>query len=559
MYIKFKKRNTNKILILSIILFFLFLISLFKNISYPLFWADESMTAMGSERVLEFGYPKVHDGKNVFYDLRNSNSQLGINEKDDAYIGGAGWGQYYFGTIGYKIVSQTNDIYLKTGIYRITFASVGLLGLILIGFFISRFFPDKFIKYVFISVYIFMELISISLVLSLREVRYYSLVIFLTCLIIGLYTNFRFYKRFNIILFIASESISLFLLFITFSPVYFITVLVLGISELIIIISQFKKLKTIKETFPVYLSLFISLVSIIPFLHYFKTFEIAKVINEYYGYNFKMYCYNLNTAFNYFFHFDFILLALVFKVFLIILFKKLIKLNPVIFKISNLLTLYFIISIFCIAKIPNFIFTRYIIYLQPFLSIIIILDFFTIIKLISIKEFIQLNFKVFIISLIFFSLVLNSLINNYIYFKGHIYEICNQNKGPLDFTIPYIKNLYPKTDTLIIAANYEETSYMYYLKCKVIVGLLGYNLKDDSMLSPHIIAYRKHWKDLSFVFKEYCMKARYDGLRFPIKDIPVNNSPELNCSDTSLNHSFKIISPKIYKDATTLLIRNNMK
>src|SRR6185436_20880908 len=91
-YEGFKLRHTNKILITGIVLLCLFLISIFKNISFPLFWADESMTAIGTERVLEYGYPKVHDGKNVFYDLRHSNPVLGINEENDAYVGGAGWG-----------------------------------------------------------------------------------------------------------------------------------------------------------------------------------------------------------------------------------------------------------------------------------------------------------------------------------------------------------------------------------------------------------------------------------------------------------------------------------
>ena len=65
---------------LTIVLVFLcalLLTSLFKNISYPLFWADESMTVMRGERVLEYGYPKVHDGKNVLYDLLPSKSQTG--------------------------------------------------------------------------------------------------------------------------------------------------------------------------------------------------------------------------------------------------------------------------------------------------------------------------------------------------------------------------------------------------------------------------------------------------------------------------------------------------
>src|SRR4029079_14307060 len=101
-YADFKAKHANTFVIATVILGCLLLFSVLKNISYPLFWADESMTAIGTERVLQFGYPKVHDGKNVFYDLRHSNPTLGINEKDDAYVGGAGWGQYYFGIAGYK-------------------------------------------------------------------------------------------------------------------------------------------------------------------------------------------------------------------------------------------------------------------------------------------------------------------------------------------------------------------------------------------------------------------------------------------------------------------------
>ena len=125
---EFKIRHTGKLRFLSLVLFCLLVFSVFKNISYPLFWADESMTAMGAERVLEYGYPKVHDGKNVFYDLNHPDKKLGINEKDDAYVGGAGWGQYYYGIIGYKLAETTSDIYFKTALFRATFAFAGLLG-----------------------------------------------------------------------------------------------------------------------------------------------------------------------------------------------------------------------------------------------------------------------------------------------------------------------------------------------------------------------------------------------------------------------------------------------
>jgi len=35
---------------------------LFARLGHPLFWHDESETAAFAERVLRFGFPKVHDG-----------------------------------------------------------------------------------------------------------------------------------------------------------------------------------------------------------------------------------------------------------------------------------------------------------------------------------------------------------------------------------------------------------------------------------------------------------------------------------------------------------------
>jgi hypothetical protein len=45
-----------------------------KHLSYPLLWNDEAETAMYAERILEFGYPKVHDGRNVVFELERSRS-----------------------------------------------------------------------------------------------------------------------------------------------------------------------------------------------------------------------------------------------------------------------------------------------------------------------------------------------------------------------------------------------------------------------------------------------------------------------------------------------------
>ncbi|MBK9982487.1 MAG: hypothetical protein IPP15_08690 [Saprospiraceae bacterium] len=556
-YTHFKIVHANKFIIATAILAILLLISVFKNISYPLFWADESMTAMGTERVLEYGYPKVHDGKNVFYDLRHSNPTLGIDEKDDAYVGGAGWAQYYFGIIGYKLAEKAENIFTQTGIFRATFAIIGLLGVFLFGFFISRIFQDRFSRYAFLSLYILLELLSVSLALLIREVRYYSLVLFLVSIILGLYSVHRFYKPINKIVLVSAMSVSLWLLFNTFAPVYFILLGSIGLTELIIVIHQSlnENLKTaLRASFSVLISLAVSFIAVFPLLSYFRTFEIAKAMNVFNNYTSEIYWGNVKTAFDFFKHFDLLWIAILFKVLVLVDIKKILKDNSSGFRISSFLTLFFIVFIFFIARIPNFIYTRYIIYLQPVLAIIIALDFILLISTYARESTSFFSLKMLAPVFIFAIGVITFIAASTKDISGHVYELTHAYKGPLDYTIPFLKEKYPTSDTLVIAANYEETSYMYYLKSKVIVGFTGNNLSADSIVVPHVIAYRKTWSNYGSIFNKYLQAAPFDAQTFPVKDIPVNNIPELNFKP-AFNHHFRMQLPDNDKDQTYLFLR----
>ncbi len=452
---------------------------------------------------------------------------------------------------------KKNDIYLKTGIYRATFAFAGLMGLVLTGFLFARFFPDKFSKYAFISFFLLFELISVPLVLVLREVRYYSLVILLTSVIVGLYTTYRYYRPFNKIVLISILTLSLWLLFNTFAPVFFIMIATIGLSEFLLAVIQFKNnsLKTsLINSFPVVLSLLLALITVYPLFTYFKTFEISNALSVFNDFNEKMYWANVSTVFNYFNNFELLSLALVLKFFIVLNVAKLTEEKNRLFFTSNFLTFLFIISIFAIARIPNFIFTRYIIFLQPFLSVIIIFDLFTLLKRYSVQSTKPVSAKMIALISIFTLMTIYTLSNNFNYLKEHIYELGNQYKGPLDYTIPFIKEKYPTSDTLVIAANYEETSYMYYLKSKVVVGFTGNNLKEDSTAQPHIIAYRKLWGNYPNIFNGFLQRASYEPKSFPVYDNPVNNIPELNFMP-AFNHQFKTLSPGNERDTTYLYIR----
>jgi hypothetical protein len=151
----------------------LLFISLFRHISYPLMWNDEAETASFGQSILNHGYPKIHDGKNVLYPLRHPDLSLGEDKKTDAFIG-SGWGGFYFSTIGIMAASLSDDLYVKTALMRIPFAILGAGAIALFALAGMAPFRKREDRLLFLAAFLFLELLSVSLALHLREVRYYS-------------------------------------------------------------------------------------------------------------------------------------------------------------------------------------------------------------------------------------------------------------------------------------------------------------------------------------------------------------------------------------------------
>lgn len=538
--------------ILSSLLLTLLLFSVFKNISYPLMWGDEAMSAVGAGVVLEYGYPKVHGEKNVFYDFLHTDPTIGINQKDDSFAASSSWGQYYYGIIGYLLADFTDDIYAKTGIIRSTYAIMGLLGLLMFVFIAFKLLPDKNTKYVFLCLFILMALLSISLTLHIRQVRYYSLALFLASFIVNLYMYYRFYKPLNIFLFIVLEILALWLLFVCFSPVYFILLLSIGLSELLIFIFQCKKAdlkQAIRNVYPLVIIAAVSMIAVIPMMIQVKYFEISAAIAEMFGYTTEMYFKNLAVIFNYFKDQDYLLLAIALKIILLFTIKKKYRENQALCNASAFLTLFFILSCFILPHIPQVIWIRYLIYLHPVLFSFIIFDFIMLVKERSVTK--KLSIVVF--AVFFFYTLFNGIHN----IRGHIYEMTHQSKGPLDYTIPYIKDNFQNTDTLIIATNYEEYSFMYYLNSKVIIGYVGNNLEEDMTYTPDIISYRSQWPRFINLFNYFLQRSSYTPVSFPVFDSPVNDIPELDNTLLPLfNHRFKTQITQDPNTMTYLFINN---
>jgi uncharacterized membrane protein YuzA (DUF378 family) len=529
-----------------------------------LLWADESMTAMGSERVVEYGYPKVHDGKNVLNDMYCSSPQVAVNKKDDAFIGGANWGQYYFGVIGYELAAHCPDMYTQTGVYRSTFAIIGLLGLFIILVCISRFIDDKFYRNLFIALFLLAELISISLALHLREVRYYSPALFFSSCIICLYAWYSFHKQFNKFAFSIALAVLLWIMFNMFSPLYFIYIVAITISETVISLFRYTRLKQLKDaitpSMPAMIAVVISCIAVFPLVIYFRTFGIKKVLDEFYHYNTALYWRHLMRELQYFRRLDLLWLTLAMHTVVLLNFKKIQKMQAKLFGLTNFLSLLFVISFFFSPHIDSPMFTRYIIYMQPVLSVIAIIDFICLLKIYSLTPEKMLNRRTALLTVIYILLFGFTACKNLPYIKGHLYEMIHPCKGPLDYTIPYIKANYAKPEDLIIATNYEESSYMYYLKSKVVVGFVGNNLAEDTLFKPDIISFRQSLPGFfPGYFNRFYKNTGYYEIFFPARDLQNNNVPELNFNDAINDHRFEEPSQGSELEKENLLIKKGLK
>jgi len=533
--------------VLSIVLVFLcclFCFSVLKHISYPLLWQDEAETAMYAKRIIQFGYPKVHDGKNTIYQLIHPNPDLGVDKKTDAFIG-SGWGMYYFAAIGVALAENVNDIYQKTALVRMPFSIIGILGILIFAFAAATLFIARRTSILlFLVSFILLELFSISLTLHLREVRYYSLVIFLSACLLFIYIHNGFIKKWNQTIYGFALIILLFLIFNTFYPLYIAFFVAIFLYESINIILEHLKEKSLlnqqntcnknsmlssvlwKKFSIRLLPLLLSLFSTLPLFVFYNIFDISQEFSRYYRFDILVYYQHITRVVVFFHRYEFLYIALTIKIVLIVLWK--LKNNFLfddnskrIFRVSNFLSLLFVISILVISRIPSPMWERYVIVCQPILMIILLLDAFIIWDCLG-KRKLKIIFA--------FVLIILAAItpeNKIKSVEGHAYELFHQYQGPLDYLIPFIKSKYEDTRNLVIATNYEEYSYMYYLDSRITIGSWGYNLKEDLKILPDIIIFRKGPNRNPEIFNEILAKGKYRRTVFPVYDYPVNNIPEL--------------------------------
>ena len=575
MGLNIKIKRTNLVVIFTVLVIVLFLSSLFHRISYPLIWNDEGETAIYGQRILQYGYPKIDDGKNRIFLSWQPDRTLGIKKSNDAYIFTT-WSQYYLAALGVYFGKSHINLYQKTALLRIPFAAIGLLGLFLFVLCLRLVLKNGIQRRIAILLFLFFELISISLVLHLREARYYSIIIFLTALIFYLYIQYRIVNQISYSRFLIGMTISLILYYHTYFTGYFVLMSfficyecllafqkwILGKKEIGGTPSRRLKNPSIGHFGKRFLPYVLSLILLIPSFIYFDMYNVLTQISNTIPLGLKGYQKNLVFIFSFFIRYDIFYLILFVKI-LYLLFRRLKAKNPIpefmnkMAMVSNLFLCFFLYNVLATAKMP-FLFERYFINLQPVLAGMATLDIIFVWHCIALKwpqaqsRRMHWAFAVLLVGI----LTVNGFRQKAI-FKGFITEKVVKYRGPLDFMIPFIQQQCANSEDLVVATNYEECSFIYYLNCRILIGYNYDNVIRDAQERPDIIIYRKKWKWLHDpdVFNDYLKKEQYICIRFPVYDYPVNNIPELNFH---IGHLFETLYTPDLGLQTKLFIKKSL-
>lgn len=511
----------------------IFIFSLFKNIQYPLLWNDETETAVYAKRILQYGYPKINDGKNMVWLTYLPDKSIGINKKADS-CEALVWGQYYFTAIGEFFAEKTEDIYVKTAFLRIPFAIAGLLGLVIMAFSVSGMFEKKKVhELLFFGAFFFLALCSVSLTLHLREVRHPSLEIFLAACIFYVYFSCRYYNKTGIVQYIIVLTLLLFLLYHVFTVTCFSLLAGIGLYEFITLLRERDLGNFFRRTAP----LFIASVLIAPFFILCHTMALGEAYREFVQINkIPFWDRHIIGLLDIFKRYEFIRPVLVTKTIFLCSFAyfsiRRVKVSESIkqkIEVSNFFSLFVLTYIFIITFFPHpMIFERYYILMYPVMMLILLVDAFGTMELFSKISYASIRRRV---SALYAVIVLATfLINGHGMvdrLKNHAYELFHQYRGPMDHIIPFIKENYQNPENLVIATNYEELDYVYYLGSKVIVGFTGVTLDEDLKLRPDIIIIRKRTSFVDpAVFNIFLARDKYELFFFPVFDYFVNNIPE---------------------------------
>jgi hypothetical protein len=491
---------------------------LLGNLAHPLLWADEAETAMFARHVQEYGYPKVHGARNVVYQF-GPNIAVGVKEGPDAYIGTT-WGQFYFAVPGLAWADRASDLYDRTFRLRLPFALAGALGvLVWLSALLPVFAGAPRQQARFAAAWLLACAASVSLLLHLREVRYYALVVLLGGAIFRLHLGYAVYGRVGFLRWAAGLTALLLLLFHTFFQAFFAFLVLLG-AERAWAVARGRAPRRDLAPFAA------AALLVAPFAVWFETLSTAAAFAESFAFRPADWLSNLREVAVHLLRHEWLAAALVLRVGAIALRAGSPQGRRVASGLLGFAAGY--VAIGCLNPLPL---ERYFVVLSPVFAGAALLDAFALARALPERVPATRRRAVAAASLAALAAVLAaSRWPDAANLRGRVHELRVPHQGPLDFAIPWLRENYPHPEDLVIATNYEEYAFMYYLGSHAIIGLSLNNLARDRQLEPDVVIPRRRWPHSFAALRPLLARGDWEEVRFPVRDVHQNNVPALSRS-----------------------------
>ncbi len=174
-FIRFKAAKTMKTNVPIILLLAIASTLIFTNISNQYLWQDEAETALLAKNVLQFGYPRAYDGKNLI------NPPIRTGYAEDYGWRYHPWMQFYITALSFKIFGP------GTFSARFPFALLGVINILLLYLLAYQLTRQRFVA----ICSAFLMTMSVPYLLLMRQCRYYAPAIFLILFAILFYSKYQ--------------------------------------------------------------------------------------------------------------------------------------------------------------------------------------------------------------------------------------------------------------------------------------------------------------------------------------------------------------------------------
>ncbi len=179
----------------------------FLNLGNRFFWLDEADTAVLGKRVYQFGYPRAWDGNNII-------TAANGNDFNEHFIHlRYPWLQFYIAALGQNFGGSSFSV-------RFIFALIGVMSCLPLYLLANILIGNRKVAHLAMWLYV----LSVPVILYIRQVRYYSPSLLLIILIYLFYLKFIDKPK---LIYLIAYTISAVLLFNTFLVFFFVTMFVI--------------------------------------------------------------------------------------------------------------------------------------------------------------------------------------------------------------------------------------------------------------------------------------------------------------------------------------------